>query len=409
MIRPSRIRKSSNFQFLTFYIVLVIAVALVENKSCQSFSFDRSAIGRPIKRRQGVGRGIDSRRYKIFNSSTDILSGDINGNIDDQINRNDKNQHKMSSVSQKTRDSLEGQSVLLTGATGGLGAQLAFQIASYCKPKNLILSGRKEDALKKIAEECRSGLAAASTDSTGEDADSVVHIVTADLSDKDSVCALGESAVKLCDGAVDVLINCGGVSSRSDFVDTKLEIDERVMQINFFSGASLAKAVVPGMISSRRGGKIVWISSVQGLLGTPSRTSYAASKFAVQGYCEAMRAELATSEVSVHCVSPGYIRTNLSMSAVTGDGTAHGSMDETTANGADPRDIAVEILDSAVAKGKADFVVAATASAKVAIWLRLLLPGFLQNMLVKRFEKAKKKKGIASQQHAVTATDKKID
>eukprot|EP00535_Pseudo-nitzschia_heimii_P002581 CAMPEP_0197176964 /NCGR_PEP_ID=MMETSP1423-20130617/2731_1 /TAXON_ID=476441 /ORGANISM="Pseudo-nitzschia heimii, Strain UNC1101" /LENGTH=298 /DNA_ID=CAMNT_0042626427 /DNA_START=225 /DNA_END=1117 /DNA_ORIENTATION=- len=298
----------------------------------------------------------------------------------------------MQSVSQKTRDSLERRTVLLTGASGGLGEQLAIQIATYCNPKKLVLSGRKEDALKKTAEECTKGLALSTASGHGggdADAESIVHIVTADLSDKDSVRALGESAVEICSGAVDVLINCGGVSSRSDFVDTKLEVDERVMQINFFAGAALAKAVVPGMINGdSRGGLIIWISSVQGLMGIPSRTSYAASKFAVQGYCEAMRAELATAGVSVHCVSPGYIRTNLSLSAVTGDGSAHGTMDETTANGADPRDVAVEILDTAIANGKADFVVAATASAKVAIWLRLLFPKILQNLLVKRFEKA---------------------
>ena len=122
-----------------------------------------------------------------------------------------------------------------------------------------------------------------------------------------------------------------------------------------------------------------------------------------------MRAELSSSRISVHCVSPGYIRTNLSLSAVTGDGSAYGTMDETTANGADPRDVAVEILDTAIAKDKADFVVAATASAKVAIWLRMFLPSVLQNLLVKRFEKAKMKKEAASKQHGALATDKKID
>lgn len=69
------------------------------------------------------------------------------------------------------------------------------------------------------------------------------------------------------------------------------------------------------------------------LVGTPFRTSYAAAKFAVQGYCEALRSELALSNVSVHVVSPGYIRTNLSMSAVMGDGKAYSKMDDTTANG----------------------------------------------------------------------------
>jgi dehydrogenase/reductase SDR family protein 7B len=411
MKQPSTSRKNRYFPFLTFQIViLLLIVLLAENQSCQSFSFDKSIVRRTTKRRTGI-----DRNNILINSDSTIVLRKSNENPDETIDKNDENRHDMPSVSQKTRDSLEGRSVLLTGASGGLGEQLALQIANYCNPKKLILSGRKEDALKKIAAECKIGLAAASlcTSTSGDaisDAESIVHVVTADLSDKDSVHALGESAVKICGDAVDVLINCGGVSSRSDFVDTKLEIDEKVMQINFFAGASLAKAVVPGMISSRRGGKIIWISSVQGLMGIPSRTSYAASKFAVQGYCEALRAELATSEISVHCVSPGYIRTNLSLSAVTGDGTAHGSMDETTANGADPTDVAIEILDSAVAWGKADFVVAATVSAKVAIWLRLLFPQVLQNLLVKRFEKAKKKKeAAASQQHPVAATDKKID
>eukprot|EP00536_Pseudo-nitzschia_multiseries_P005876 jgi/Psemu1/303697/fgenesh1_kg.119_\ len=159
------------------------------------------------------------------------------------------------------------------------------------------------------------------------------------------------------------------------------------------------------MIESGSGGRILWISSVQGLMGIPSRTSYAASKFAVQGYCEALRAEVASSGVTVHCVSPGYIRTNLSRSAVTGDGSAYGEMDTTTANGADPLDVAVEILDRSVAGEEADFVVAATASAKIAIWLRALAPGVLRKLLVQRFDKAKRKK----EGEAISATDKKLD
>ena len=168
------------------------------------------------------------------------------------------------------------------------------------------------------------------------------------------------------------------------------EVDERVMQINFFAGAALAKALVPNMVTNQSG-KIIWISSVLGLIALPSRTSYAASKFAVQGYCESLRAELASSGVTVHVISPGYIRTNLSLSALTGDGTAHGQMDENLANGADPKDVAVQLLN-AVASGRGDFVVAAPTSSKIAIWLRLLCPGILQKMLVKRFEKSQKPK-----------------
>jgi len=284
----------------------------------------------------------------------------------------------MLTCSESTRKEFSGKSVLLTGASGGLGQAFAMELAG-CSLASIVLSGRNQDSLEKVAEEF-----AKLSQSTTK-----IHVVPCDLIDKASVQDLGKKALELCD-TIDILINNGGVSSRSDFLDTNIDVDERVMQINFFAGAALAKILVPNMVANRSG-RIVWVSSVQGLIGIPSRTSYAASKFAVQGYCEGLRAELATNNVMVHVVSPGYIRTNLSLSAITGDGTAHGKMDETTAAGEEPKSVAVQILDK-VALGKTDFVVAATPSAKVAIWMRLLCPGILQNMLVKRFEKSKKEK-----------------
>ena len=276
-------------------------------------------------------------------------------------------------VATSTAESFKGKSVLLTGATGGLGKALALQLAD-CGVGTLVLSARSSERLQAVAEECKSVAA--------------VHCIPCDLSDPESVDKLAQEALK-CSPTIDVLINNGGVSSRSRFVDTKLEIDQQVMQINFLSGAALAKAVVPGM-QSAGGGRIIWISSVQGLVGIPNRSSYAASKFAVQGYCESIRAELASSGVLVHCVSPGYIRTNLSRSALQGDGSAYGKMDPTTAAGADPDEVAVTVLDRAVA-GQMDFCVAATASALVAVWLRTLCPGLLRWLLVKRYEKGEAK------------------
>ncbi|OEU08902.1 NAD(P)-binding protein [Fragilariopsis cylindrus CCMP1102] len=345
-------------------------------------------------------------------------------------------------LSEQTCNELNNQSILLTGASGGLGKAIAIQISKYCTPKNLILSGRNIDTLNDIANECRQYQKQKQKDH--QDDNEGVHVIPADLSNKESVQKLGESAIQLCSSSssppsssggigssssccVDILINCGGISSRSDFIDTKLDIDERVMQINFFSGASLAKILVPGNSKSNNSStsssssKIIWISSVQGLMGIPSRTSYAASKFAVQGYCEALRGELASSNISVHCVSPGYIKTNLSLSAIKGDGTNHGTMDDATSNGSDPTDVAIEILNTVcgvagidiIGGNKNDFVVAATLSAKVAIWLRLLCPGLLQNLLVQRYEKAKKKKALLQEEEeedvVVAVSDKKID
>ena len=269
------------------------------------------------------------------------------------------------------------KTVLLTGASGGLGQVFAHQLAA-CHVQTLVLSARKLDSLKAIAQKCQCIHPHIKT-----------HCIPCDLSDPESVGALIQQTLAACP-TIDVLINNGGVSSRSRFVDTESSVDKQVMQINFLSGAALAKAVVPSMIQ-QQSGRIVWISSVQGLVGIPNRSSYAASKFAVQGYCESIRAELKSSGVSVHCVSPGYIRTNLSMSAITGDGTKHGKMDETTASGSDPNEVAVTILNQ-VASEHVDFVVAATFSAKAAIWLRLLCPALLRSLLVKRYEKSLKEK-----------------
>lgn len=280
--------------------------------------------------------------------------------------------------SDQARAFYESKNILLTGASSGLGYAFALQLAK-CGANTLLITARKEKELEQVAEECRK---------VASVSDLEVKSLLADLSDKNSVAKLAENALKICPD-IDVLINNGGVSSRSNFMDTSIEVDERVMQINFLSGAALAKAVVPGMAKKGQG-TILWISSVQGLVGIPQRTSYAASKFAVQGYCESLRAELASSGVGVHVASPGYIRTNLSRSAITGDGRAHGKLDVTTAAGADPDDVAVAVLES-VAKGKMDFTVASGASATAAIYLRTLCPPLLRSLLARRFEKAQKK------------------
>jgi dehydrogenase/reductase SDR family member 7B len=91
----------------------------------------------------------------------------------------------------------------------------------------------------------------------------------------------------------------------------------------------------------------------------------------------------------VHVVSPGYIRTNLSKSALTGDGRLYNKMDDATAAGADPNDVAIDILEKSAA-GKADFITAATMSARVAILLKFCAPALLQKLLIKRYEKSQK-------------------
>jgi dehydrogenase/reductase SDR family member 7B len=290
-----------------------------------------------------------------------------------------------SQLRETTMEEFTFQNVLITGASSGLGRSLALLLAQQCGVSNLILSARSVAALEQVAADCRIGRP-----------NLQVHIIPADLADPQSVQQLAAQALAIVP-VIHVLVNNGGVSSRSRFVDTDIAVDAKLMQINFLAGAALAKAVVQRQLQQpcdrttrAPRGRIIWISSVQGKLGIPHRSSYAASKFAVQGYCECLRAELYSDGILVHCVSPGYIATNLSRAAVTGSGALHGQLDATTAQGQDPGVVAATILNRVVA-GDLDFTVAAGVSARIAIALRFLCPRLLQRQLRQRYLKTEAK------------------
>ena len=346
--------------------LLLITVLLIGTLASPSSAFQ------PCTSSLGVHQQRSNRRVAHRNYKSNLIMGAVSSSN--------------AIISEDTKLKFQDKSILLTGASRGLGRSLAHKLAE-CNASLLILSGRDEAALLEVKKECAE---IASPSSSLK-----VEIVPCDLSDKSSVDKLSTKSLSIAKElhatkAIDILINNGGISSRSSFLDTDISVDEKVMQVNFFSGAQLAKAVVPNMVDQSMG-RIIWISSIQGKLGTPYRTSYAASKFAVQGYCEALRSELTSSNVHVHIVSPGYIRTNLSQSAIMGNGQNYGKTDDTTANGKDPDEVAATILNS-VASEQTDFIVAATFSAKVALWLKVFAPSFLDKMLVKRFEKQKKVK-----------------
>jgi dehydrogenase/reductase SDR family protein 7B len=196
--------------------------------------------------------------------------------------------------SESARRAYRGKTILITGASRGLGRSIAIALASSCDPSLLILSGRDEGALAGVGGECERAMIAAagdgrrranalSDDDDDDDQDDGgarrVEIVVCDLADGASVERLAAESLRLAafrrragrspggrDGAVvDVLINNGGVSSRSSFLETRIDVDEMVMRVNFHSGAALAKGLVPAMIGSGNGGgRVIWISSVQG-------------------------------------------------------------------------------------------------------------------------------------------------
>lgn len=153
-------------------------------------------------------------------------------------------------------------------------------------------------------------------------------------------------------GRVDILINNSGIGQRSLVMNTELSVERRIMEVNYFGTLSLTHTVLPDMVK-RGSGQIVVISSLMGKLFTPRRSSYAASKHALQGYFESLHSELRNSGVSVTMVLPGYVKTEIPIHSLKGDGQTHEYMDKTNINGISADRCAGKIV-RAVRKKRAD-------------------------------------------------------
>lgn len=228
--------------------------------------------------------------------------------------------------------------VWITGASSGIGEALAYAFAK--EGAKLVLTARRVDELERVKKAC--------TDA------SKIMVLQMDLEErrpyeKEAKQVLNEM------GQVDILINNAGLTQRGLVKDTTLEVDYRIMELNFFGAVRLTKAVLPSMIQ-RKSGQIVAISSYAGRLYTPLRASYNASKYAMQGYFDALRSECWVDNIQVLVVSPGFIKTNISLHALTGDGTPQKKMDTGQAKGIDPAVLASKIL-KAIKKGKENLLV----------------------------------------------------
>uniref|UniRef100_A0A3Q0RHT2 Dehydrogenase/reductase SDR family member 7B n=1 Tax=Amphilophus citrinellus TaxID=61819 RepID=A0A3Q0RHT2_AMPCI len=270
--------------------------------------------------------------------------------------------------------SVRGAVVVITGASSGLGKECARVF--HAAGARLVLCGRDAARLQQVVQE----LTASSiyTPCT----------VVFDLAKTDTVESAAEEILK-CYGQVDVLINNAGISYRGNILETQVSVQRDVMETNYFGPIALTQAVLPSMVR-RRSGHVVAISSVQGKIAIPYRSAYAASKHATQAYFDCLRAEIEHYGIPVTVISPGYIRTNLSVNAVTGDGSKYGVLDKTTATGWDPVDVAQEVL-KAVRQQSKDVVLAGPLPT-MAIYLRTLWPALFFKLMSSRARKEKKPK-----------------
>ncbi len=232
----------------------------------------------------------------------------------------------------------ENKVVWITGASSGIGKELAIQLARF--GAHVILSSRKRKELEEVQKQLH----------TPEN-----HLVLPlDLTQNDKFDSLVNEIISKY-GKIDYLFNSGGVSQRSTASETKIEVDRKIMEINYFGNIALTKAVLP-IFQKQKSGHIVVTSSIAGKFGFYWRSAYAASKHALHGYYESLLLEEAPNGILVTLVCPGKIYTPISMNALTAEGNAHGEMDHNQATGM-PVEECVKQLLKAVVKQKKEVLI----------------------------------------------------
>ncbi|ADB36273.1 SDR family oxidoreductase [Spirosoma linguale] len=254
--------------------------------------------------------------------------------------------------------------VWITGASSGIGEAVALNLAGH-KGVKLILSARREEELERVAKQA--GLPA-----------SDVFILPLDMSRSDSMAPAVE-AVQQRFGRIDYVFQNAGITQRSSVADTDFVVYKRIMDVNFFGIVALTKAVLPLMLA-RGSGHFVVTSSVAGKLATKQRSGYCASKHALHGFFDALRAETFDAGLRVTLVCPGYIHTPISIHALGANGQQHGKMDENQEKGMPAGEFARRLL-RAVAQEKEEVYIGGKET--YGIYLKRFFPGLLSRILRK--------------------------
>lgn len=250
------------------------------------------------------------------------------------------------------------QVIWITGASSGIGEALALQFAA--EGARLVLSARREPELQRVKQLCADqGLAAGN-----------VLVLTLDVTDHASMPAALDRIIETF-GRIDMLINNAGISQRSRCVDTDMETYRRLLEIDVLGQIALTRQVLPQMY--RQGsGHIAVTSSVAGKIGAPYRTGYCAAKHAVMGFFDALRAEVDRDGIRVTTITPGFIRTNISVHALQGDGSEFGKVDADIEGGMDVTRCA-EVIMRGFRKGIPEIAVGEGKEMQ-ALWLKRFFP-----------------------------------
>jgi short-subunit dehydrogenase len=251
--------------------------------------------------------------------------------------------------------------VVITGASVGIGKVLALELAS--RGANLVLAARNTEALEQTAKECVS-------------AGGQAILVPTDVADEGACKKLIEAAVEKF-GRIDLLVNNAGISMWARFEELKdLSIFEKIMRVNYFGAVYCTYYALPHLKASR--GLLVAISSLTGKTGVPTRSGYAASKHAMQGFFDTLRIELLGTGVDVLVVSPGFVATDIRARAFGTGGKSIGESPREESSGTMSVEECVRQIVRAMEKRQRELVM--TTKGRLGMWLKLIAPGLVDRL-----------------------------
>ncbi|TAE42970.1 MAG: SDR family oxidoreductase, partial [Cytophagales bacterium] len=248
---------------------------------------------------------------------------------------------------------MKNKVIIITGASSGIGKALALELGNL--EAKIVITGRRKEALDTVEQELR------------QKNIEVLSIVADSAIEEDNQRIINETIKKF--QKIDILINNAGISMRALFEDTKIEVIKQIMDINFYGMVYATKYALPYILESK--GSIVGISSINGYRGTPARTGYTASKFAMNGFLEALRTEVMKRDVHILVACPGFTASNIRKYALDQNGNPQGESPREEQKMMSAETVAKKIIN-AIQKRKRDLIL--TRQGKLAVFLNKWLP-----------------------------------
>lgn len=256
--------------------------------------------------------------------------------------------------------------VVITGGSSGIGRALAFEFGR--KGARILVTGRKPEPLKEVVDALKS-----------EGIEAVGY--QGDVSREEDNKRMAEEAINHWN-KIDILINNAGISMRALFEDVDLDVIRKVMDINFYGALYATKYCLPHIIASK--GSIIGISSIAGYRGLPARVGYSASKFALQGFLESLRAELMHQGVHVLTACPGFTTSNIRVAALTKDGSSQGKSPRDESKEMSAEECARKIYKATIKRKK---LLTLTTEGILAVWLNKFFPGMMDKIVLNALAK----------------------